>query len=63
MLLTLLLKNEVHLIYKVVLESGVQQVIQLSIYTFFQILFHYRLLLDTEYSFLCYIVGPLELPS
>ena len=27
-------------------------------YTLFQILFHYRLLQDTEYSSLCYIVGP-----
>jgi len=28
------------------------------IYILFQILFHYRLLQDTEYSSLCYTVGP-----
>ena len=27
-------------------------------YTTFQILFHYRLLQDTEYRFLCYTIGP-----
>ena len=30
---------------------------RISIGILFQILFHYRLLQDTEYSFLCYIVG------
>ena len=36
------------------------KVIQLYIYIyiFFQILFHYRFLQDTEYSSLCYTVGP-----
>ena len=28
----------------------------------FQIIFHYRLLQDIEYSFLCYVVGPCCLP-
>ena len=49
--------------------SGVEQGIQIYIYIYikerergvdidaFQILFHYRLLQDTEYSSLCYIVG------
>ena len=34
--------------------------IQLYIYVYilYQILFHYRLLQDNEYSSLCYIVGP-----
>ena len=35
--------------------------ISVSTYTYmysFQILFHYRLLQDVDYSFLCYIVGP-----
>ena len=34
--------------------------IYINIYTYvlFQILFHYRLLQDTEYSSLCYTVGP-----
>ena len=32
--------------------------IYIYIYIIFQILFHYRLLQDTEYSCLCYTVGP-----
>ena len=32
--------------------------IYIYIYTLFQILFHYRLLQDTEYSSLCYTVSP-----
>ena len=46
---------EVLLIYSVVLISAVQQsdlVIHICI------LFHYGLSWDTDYSFLCYIVGP-----
>ena len=31
---------------------------KVSIYITSQVLFHYRLLQDTEYSSLCYIVGP-----
>ena len=31
----------------------------MNIYIPFQILFHYMLLQDTEYSSLCYTVGPL----
>ena len=57
--------NEVQLIYKVVLVSGVQQsdsVIHSHVHThthiLFQILFHYRLLQDIEDSSLCYTVGP-----
>ena len=36
------------------------KVIQLYIYIciLFQVLFHYRLLQDIEYSSLCYMVGP-----
>ena len=52
---------EVQLIYNVVLVSGVQQsdsVIHIRIPSLFQILFYYRLLQDTEYSSLCYTVGP-----
>ena len=50
-----------------VLVSGVQQiskVIQLYIYMciLFQVLFHYKLLKDIEYSSLCYTVGPCCLP-
>ena len=49
------------MIYNVVLVSGVQQsdsVICIYIYQFFfQILSHYRLLQDIEYSSLCYTVG------
>ena len=45
---------EIQLIYNVVLVSGVSKVIQLYIYIniciFFNILFHYRLLQDIEYS-------------
>ena len=49
---------EVSLIYNVMLVSGVQQTDSvLYIYIFFQILFHYRLLQDIEYSSLCYTVG------
>ena len=52
------------MINNVTLDSGVQQVIQLYIYILFHsciyihILFHYRSLQDTEYSSLCYTVGP-----
>ena len=35
------------------------KVIQLYIYIIFQILFHCRLLQVSDYSFLCYIVGPI----
>ena len=31
---------------------------QLYIYILFQIIFHYRLLHDTDYSSLCYTIGP-----
>ena len=34
------------------------KVIQRYMYILFQILFHYRLLQDIEYSSLCYTVGP-----
>ena len=50
---------EVWLIYSVLLVSGIQHsnsVIHLCI--LFQILFPYRLLQNTEYSSLCYTVGP-----
>ena len=48
--------------YQVVLLSGVQQSdsvihIHISIYVIFQILFHYRLLQDIEYSSRSYTVG------
>ena len=47
---------EVELIYNVVLVSSVQQSDSvIHIYILFQILFHYRLLQDIEYSSLCYI--------
>ena len=47
------------LIYNVVLASGVQQSDSaLYIYILFQILFHYSLLQDIEYSSLCCTVGP-----
>ena len=51
----------------VVLVSGVQQgdsVIHVYIYIYilFNILFHYDLLQDIEYSSLCYTVGPCCLP-
>ena len=36
--------------------------IVIHIYILFQILFHYRLLQNTEYSSLCYTVGPCCLP-
>ena len=32
------------------------------LYMLFQILFHYRLLQDMEYSSLCYILGPCYIP-
>ena len=32
--------------------------INIHIYFLFQILFHYKLLQDTEYSSLCYTIGP-----
>ena len=41
--------------------SGVQQsdsVLYIHIYILFQIIFHYKLLQDIEYSSLCYTVGP-----
>ena len=44
-----------------VLVSSVQQsdsVLPTYIFILFQILFHYRLLQDIEYSSLCYTVGP-----
>ena len=43
------------------LISGIQQsdsVIHIHVSGFFQIFFHYRLLQDTDYSFLCYTLGP-----
>ena len=52
--------------YNVVLVSGVQGGSVLYIYThthiYIQIMFHYRLSQDTEYSFLGYIVGSCCLP-
>ena len=48
------LKN-IQLIHNVVLVSGNSKVIQLCI---FQIIFHYRLLQGTEYSFLFYTIRP-----
>ena len=55
------LKNEVQLIYNVVLISSVQQndsVTYICMYIFLlQILLHERLLQDVEYSSLCYIAG------
>ena len=62
---------EVYLIYNVVLVSGVQHsdsvyiyiyYIYTYIYIFFQILFPYRLLQNTEYNSPCYTVGPFWLP-
>ena len=60
-----LLKIEIQLIYNVVLISGIQQsdsvihtYIYIYIYLLFQILFHYRLLQDTEYRSLSYRLGP-----
>ena len=55
----------VQLIYNVVLVSGVQQsdsvmyikCMYIYVYIGFQILFHYKLLQDTEYGSLCYTVG------
>ena len=47
--------NEVQLIYKLVLVSGVQQSDSVThVYThfFFHILFHYGLLYDIEYTYL-----------
>ena len=35
-----------------------RKVIRVCVCVLFQILFHYKLLQDTEYSSLCYIVGP-----
>ena len=51
---------DIQLINNVVLVSGTQQCDSLYIYIYilFQILFHYRLLQDSEYSSLCYTVGP-----
>ena len=53
--------TEVCLIYDGVLVSGIQQSdsIYICVYIFFfQILFYYRLVQDTEHSSLCYAVGP-----
>ena len=49
----------VWLMYNVVLTSAEQQSYSLYIYGYipFHILFHYDLLPDTEYSFLCYTAG------
>ena len=60
---------EVYLVYNIVLVSGVQQnesdiymyiyiyaYIYAHIYATFQIIFHYMLLQDFEYCFLCYAV-------
>ena len=52
---------EVELIYNVVLISAVQQsnsVVYVSVCIYIYILFHYGLSRDTEYSSLCYTVGP-----
>ena len=52
---------EILLIYNTVLVSGIQcKLIQLytCVYTLFQILFHYRLLQNIEYSSMCYTVRP-----
>ena len=55
---------EVYLIYNVMFVSGVQQSPFLyththtRIYILFQILLHYRLSRDVEYSFLCFTVAP-----
>ena len=54
-----LFQTELSVIYNTVLVSGVQQS-DPYIYVF-QILFHYKLLQDTEYSFLCYTGGPCSL--
>ena len=54
------LLTDVQLTYNVVLISAVQQsdsVLHIYIYIIFQILFHYRLLQDTEYSTLGYTVN------
>ena len=48
--------TEVWLIYNVVLTSGIKQ--SDSQISFFQILFHYTLSQDIEYSFLCYTEVP-----
>ena len=45
------------MIYNVVLVSDVQKS-DSYIYILFQILFHFRLLQDIDYSSLCYTVGP-----
>ena len=60
-LFSLIYFTDVYLIYNIVLVSGVQQsdlVIYIYVYILFHILFHYGLLQDTEYSSLCYTVGP-----
>ena len=47
------------MVYNVVLFSGVQpsdSVIPIAL--LFQILFHYRLIQNIEWSSLCYIIGP-----
>ena len=54
---------EVQLIYNILLVSGGQQsesvlYIYIYIYILFQILFHYKLLHDIEYSSLCNTVDP-----
>ena len=53
--------SEIQLIYNIVLVLGEQQR-DSAIHTHTHILFHYRLLQDTEYSSLCYTVNPYCLP-
>ena len=60
--------NIVDLLTNVVLVSGVQQsdsYIYVCMYThiLFQVIFHYTLLQDIEYSSLCYTMGPYWLSS
>ena len=50
------------LIYNVVFVSGVQQSDSDMYTSFFQIIFHYRFLQDTEYCPLCYTVNLCCLP-
>ena len=55
---------EIYVIYNIVLVSELySKVIQIYLFIYiFQILFHYSLLQDVEYSSLCYTVGPCCLP-
>ena len=54
----LILKIEVELIYSVVLVSAVEQSDSvIYMYILFEIVFHYGLSQDIEYSALCYTVG------